>query len=92
MKIMTSDVEQQNHATIEKAIKLSLNPFEKRLGYKYLAEMYAEDPTYKGIRDGNKAIKYMELAAESGYVPAMEELGYMWYYGQHGEKDYRKTH
>ncbi|MCR5719438.1 MAG: hypothetical protein K6F84_02635 [Lachnospiraceae bacterium] len=36
-------------------------------------------------------IKYLELAAESGYLPAMEELGYMWYYGQHGEKDYEKA-
>ena len=37
-------------------------------------------------------IKYLELAAEEGYVPAMEELGYMWYYGQHGEKDYGKAY
>ncbi len=36
-------------------------------------------------------IKYLELAAESGYIPAMEELGYMWYYGQHGIKDYDKA-
>ena len=28
-------------------------------------------------------IKYLEMAAEYGYLPAMEELGYMWYYGQH---------
>ena len=32
-------------------------------------------------------LKYLEMAAECGYTPAMEELGYMWYYGQHGEKD-----
>ncbi len=36
-------------------------------------------------------IKYLEMAAEYGYIPAMEELGYMWYYGQHGEKDYDKA-
>ncbi len=36
-------------------------------------------------------IRYLELAAESGYLPAMEELGYMWYYGQHGEQDYDKA-
>ncbi len=36
-------------------------------------------------------IKYLEMAAECGYIPAMEELGYMWYYGQHGEKDYDKA-
>ena len=34
-------------------------------------------------------IKYLEMAAEYGYLPAMEELGYMWYYGQHGEKSCR---
>lgn len=36
-------------------------------------------------------IKYLEMAVEYGYIPAMEELGYMWYYGQHGEKDYDKA-
>ena len=36
-------------------------------------------------------IKYLEMAAECGYGPAYEELGYMWYYGQHGEKDYAKA-
>ena len=36
-------------------------------------------------------IKYLEMAAEYGYGPAFEELGYMWYYGQHGEKDYKKA-
>ncbi len=36
-------------------------------------------------------IRYLEMAAEYGYIPAMEELGYMWYYGQHGQKDYDKA-
>lgn len=36
-------------------------------------------------------LKYLEMAAECGYGPAYEELGYMWYYGQHGEKDYVKA-
>ena len=36
-------------------------------------------------------IKYLEMAAEYGYIPAIEELGYMWYYGQHGEKDFKKA-
>ena len=36
-------------------------------------------------------IRYLEMAAEYGYLPAMEELGYMWYYGQHGQKDYDKA-
>ena len=36
-------------------------------------------------------LKYLEMAAEHGFVPAMEELGYMWYYGQHGARDYDKA-
>lgn len=36
-------------------------------------------------------IKYLEMAAEYEYLPATEELGYMWYYGQHGEQDYDKA-
>ncbi len=36
-------------------------------------------------------LKYLEMAVEYGYKPAMQELGYMWYYGQHGEKDYGKA-
>ena len=35
--------------------------------------------------------KYLEMAAECGYGPAHEELGYMWFHGQHGEKDYKKA-
>jgi tetratricopeptide (TPR) repeat protein len=37
-------------------------------------------------------VKYMEMAAESGYGPALEELGYVWYYGQNGEVDYAKAY
>ena len=36
-------------------------------------------------------LKYLELAAKYGYIPAIEELGYMWYYGQHGEQDFKKA-
>ncbi|MCR4892772.1 MAG: hypothetical protein K5989_11400 [Lachnospiraceae bacterium] len=46
---------------------------------------------YSSIKRFDLEIKYLELAAESGYGPAFEELGYMWYYGQHGEKDYDKA-
>lgn len=35
--------------------------------------------------------KYLEMAAECGYGPAYEELGYMWYHGFHGEVDYGKS-
>ena len=36
-------------------------------------------------------VKYLEMAAEYGYLPAFEELGYMYYYGQHGVTDYEKA-
>lgn len=37
-------------------------------------------------------IKYLEMAAECGDIFALEELGYMYYYGQHGKKDYKKAY
>ena len=46
---------------------------------------------YCGLKRFDLEIKYLEMAAECGYGPAYEELGYMWYYGQHGEKDYKKA-
>ena len=53
--------------------------------------MYELGWHYCSIQRFDLEIKYLELAAEYGYLPAMEELGYMWYYGQHGEKDYDKA-
>ena len=35
--------------------------------------------------------KYLLMAAECGYGPAFEELGYMYYFGQNGEKDFAKA-
>lgn len=55
---------------------------------KYMSELawfYCEQKRF------DLEIRYLEMAAEYGYAPAMEELGYMWYYGQHGEKDYEKA-
>ena len=37
-------------------------------------------------------LKYLEMAAEYKYPPALEELGYIWYYGQTGEVDYKKAY
>lgn len=35
--------------------------------------------------------KYLEMAAEYDYSPSLEELGYIWYYGQTGTVDYEKA-
>lgn len=77
---------------LEKAIKLSINPYEKRLSYKYLAELYADDILKQGIKDGNKAIEYMEKALKGDYAKPeykgeVEMLAY--WYSLKG--DYNKT-
>ena len=37
------------------------------------------------------ALKYYEMAASYDYDPAYECLGYIWYYGRTGERDYEKA-
>ncbi|MDO5434883.1 MAG: tetratricopeptide repeat protein [Clostridia bacterium] len=46
---------------------------------------------YYGARDYDLALKYYEMAAEYKYIPAYECLGYVWYYGRTGVKDYEKA-
>lgn len=61
---------------------------EKTKNPKYMCEL---GWFYCSRKHFDLELKYMEMAAEYGYPPAMEELGYIWYYGQHGEKDYNKA-
>ncbi|MBO4687499.1 MAG: sel1 repeat family protein [Clostridiales bacterium] len=37
-------------------------------------------------------VKYLEMAAALGHISSIEELGYIWYYGQNGVVDYRKAY
>ncbi len=37
------------------------------------------------------ALRYYELAAEKGNLSAISNLGYIWYYGRTGTKDYEKA-
>ena len=71
----------QNTKMLENAIKLSINPYEKRLCNKYLAEIYADDIFHQGIKDGNKAINYMEKALKGEYKKYSGETTMlaMWY-------------
>lgn len=46
---------------------------------------------YYGIRQFDLALKYYELAVEYNYRPAITGLGYIWYYGRTGEKNYEKA-
>lgn len=45
---------------------------------------------YMEERRHDMELKYLEMSAEYDYPPALEELGYIWYYGQTGEVDYEK--
>ena len=36
-------------------------------------------------------VKYLEMAAALGHESSIEELGYIWYYGQNGVVDYKKA-
>ena len=46
---------------------------------------------YYEIKRFDLALKYYEMAASYDYDPAYECLGYIWYYGRTGEKDYKKA-
>lgn len=46
---------------------------------------------YYDKRDFNLALKYYDMAAVLGYESANECLGYIWYYGRTGVKDYEKA-
>ncbi len=75
---------------LEKAIKFSVNPYEKRLCNKYIAEIYANDVFNQGIKDGNKAIEYMEKALKGEYSKYSSE-SFMLAYWYSIKGDYQKT-
>lgn len=46
---------------------------------------------YYERKDFDLALKYYEMAAEGGNLNAISNLGYIWYYGRTGEKNYEKA-
>jgi len=46
---------------------------------------------YYESRQFDLALKYYELAAEHDNLYAISDLGYIWYYGRTGERDYEKA-
>lgn len=46
---------------------------------------------YYELKRFDLALKYYEMASSFGYEEADECLGYIWYYGRTGEKDYEKA-
>ena len=51
----------------------------------YLGGVYYEN------KDFDLALEYYEMAATFDYDPAYECLGYIWYYGRTGERDFKKA-
>ena len=51
----------------------------------YLGGYYYEQKRFE------LALKYYEMAASYDYDPAYECLGYIWYYGRTGERDFKKA-
>lgn len=46
---------------------------------------------YYDQRNFDLAVKYYEMAAQLGNITALSNLGYIWYYGRTGEKNYEKA-
>jgi len=46
---------------------------------------------YYDMQHFDLALKYYEMAAALEYTPAYECLGYIWYYGRTGDRDYKKA-
>lgn len=53
--------------------------------------MTALGGAYYARKDYNLALKYYEMAAQLNYEPAIQGLGYIWYYGRTGKVDYEKA-
>ena len=47
---------------------------------------------YYGQRSFDLALKYYEMAARKNNPYAISDLGYIWYYGRTGERDYEKAY
>lgn len=80
----------QSPEQLEKAIKYSINPYEKRLSYLYLAEIYNNDIYNLDVKNGNLAIEYYEKAINGEYSKySLETHQLALLYSLKG--DYKKT-
>jgi hypothetical protein len=89
-RILSSYYDKENHTKADDFVytEALMYLIKSTKSPKYMTELawfYAEKKHFV------PELKYLEMAAEYDYIPALEELGYMWYYGQHGEKDYNKA-
>ena len=80
----TSHSEKEDFMVVE-ALEYLINENHDPGDMMYLGGLYYE------WRNFDLALKYYEMAAEYDYDVAYECLGYIWYYGRTGEKDYKKA-
>ena len=90
MKIRTEFYEDQNHTADEEfmfteALSTLIEATQEPKYMTELAWFYCDRKRF------DMEQKYLEMAADCGYGPAYEELGYMYFHGQNGEKDYEKA-
>ena len=70
--------------------------FTEAMNYLIEEEKNPHDMMYLGgyyyeLKNFDLALKYYEMAATFDYDAAYECLGYIWYYGRTGERDYKKA-
>ncbi|MBO4902099.1 MAG: sel1 repeat family protein [Lachnospiraceae bacterium] len=83
---------EKNHNPSEEDVFL----FTEAMNFLIDTEHNPRDMMYLGgyyyeIKRFDLALKYYEMAATFDYDPAYECLGYIWYYGRTGERDFEKA-
>ena len=75
----------EDHFVYSEALKFLIEETKDADYMVELGSMYYEQ------RDFDLALKYYEMAAEYNNLYAISNLGYIWYYGRTGEKDFEKA-
>lgn len=80
----------QNLEILQKSINLSINPYEKRIVYLFMADIYEYDLLHENKKDGNKAIEFLEKSIQKEYNKyPLETTRLLLLYSIKG--DYQKT-
>ncbi len=81
----TKKVTDDDFFMFSEAMDFLINEEHKPQDMMYLGGVYYE------MKRFDLALKYYEMAASYDYDEAYECLGYIWYYGRTGQKDYKKA-
>lgn len=82
---MNPNLTEEDKFEMTEALSFLINERHDPGDMMYLGGIYYEDKQF------DLALKYYEMAAGYDYESAYECLGYIWYYGRTGEKDYKKA-